>query len=400
MRFEEKPANFPASMRVKSLRSLMSLAAAALLVSNPSPAQKVEVDISACPLMFNVLKAMKDGLPRDKISGILDSVLAAVPYQIMFKHYNRSWRPNHLPKDVFKRMILSLRFEGEYSPGENERADKMLEKWREFYGNLPLFEKNLRQLEKADLMGLINDGLRYAQSWLPPDWKIPDFRVFVHPNGGSTAFSIDGTQGYDFYQLPRDASSDIDWDQLIGTISHESHHSGMKGSTSSSMTPSDSLALRFLSFFVGEGTATKFISNAPGGCVPAVPGGRFHAFKGELTVAWNNYTSEETEIFRRMIATFEKAYSGGMTAEDLDTEMRDYWFSGFLGRAYFVGAELFGAIFHAFGKTGVFAAMEDPRKIFELYNRSIEKKPELLGGCFRIPKPAVRQALAIGEIQK
>ena len=77
----------------------MSLAAAVLLVSNPSPAQKVELDISACPLMFDVLKAMKDGLPRDKISGMLDSVLAAAPYQIMFKHYNRSWRPNHLPND-------------------------------------------------------------------------------------------------------------------------------------------------------------------------------------------------------------------------------------------------------------------------------------------------------------
>jgi hypothetical protein len=87
---------------------------------------------------------------------------------------------------------------------------------------------------------------------------------------------------------------------------------------------------------------------------------------------------------------------GQMTAADLEKETGD-WFGGLVGPAYFAGAELFGAIYFAFGKQGVFAAMEDPRKIFELYDRAIVKKPRLLSGCPRIPTKTVDRALAIGR---
>ena len=89
----------------------------------PALALPVQVDVSACRGMYDVLTAMRDGAPRDTVAGMLDALLESPPYQIMFKHYNRSWRPNHLPEDVFKRMILSLQFQGEYLPGENQRAD-------------------------------------------------------------------------------------------------------------------------------------------------------------------------------------------------------------------------------------------------------------------------------------
>ena len=69
-----------------------------------------------------------------------------------------------------------------------------------------------------------------------------------------------------------------------------------------------------------------------------------------------------------------------------------------MGPAYFAGAELFGAIYFAFGKQGVFAAMEDPRKLFDLYNRAIDKEPRLLSGCPRIPTKTVERALADRQI--
>src|SRR5581483_6705367 len=201
---------------------------ALLLSALPVTAQQAQVDISACSAMYNVLKAMHDGAPRDKASRMLDQLLDTPAYQVMFRHYNRSWRPNHLPVAVFKRMILSLQYPGEYTAGENERADTMLARWKNFYPDLTPYERQLRQLQAADLTKLINDGLRYAQTWLPPGWTVPPFNLVVVPNGGSPAFSIEDSQGYDFLQLSQGKPGQIDLNWLVGTVAHESHHLGMR----------------------------------------------------------------------------------------------------------------------------------------------------------------------------
>lgn len=380
-----------------SQRNFLAVNVFILFFSNPLSAQNVKVDVSACDAMFKVLIAMRNEVSFEATSSMLDSVLNTEPYEAMFRHYNRPYRPNYLTRQVFRNMILSLAYEGEYSLGENRRADQMLPRWREFYRDLRIYERHLLQLKTADLEKLINEGVRYAQSWLPAEWVIPNFSFYVLPCGGSTAFAVAGAQGYDFFQLPRDSSGNIIGGALIATISHESHHLGIRDSLPASMTSSDSLAFSFISLFVGEGTATRFVDNAPGGCVPTVAESRRHSFNGDLGLLWKNYTSEEPDIFKRMVQSFEEIYSGRMTAEGMNTEARDYWLSGIKGRAYFLGSELFGAIYHAFGKDGSFAAMRDPRKLFSLYNQAIEKNPELLGKCYIIPEATVRRALAIGQ---
>ena len=77
--------------------------------------------------------------------------------------------------------------------------------------------------------------------------------------------------------------------------------------------------------------------------------------------------------------------------------MREYSLNGVVGRAYVLGAEMFGAIYTAFGKDGVFVAMQDPRRLFERYNAALDAEPERLKQAVRIPEKAVAQALAIGE---
>jgi hypothetical protein len=58
---------------------------------------------------------------------------------------------------------------------------------------------------------------------------------------------------------------------------------------------------------------------------------------------------------------------------------------------------MLGAIYLAFGKQGVFSVMEDPRTLFEVYNAALDKRPEALVRCPRVPGAAVRRALAIGR---
>jgi hypothetical protein len=327
---------------------------------------------------------------------MLDTLLETRPYQVMFKHYNRSWRPNHLPKPVFKRMILSLQFEEEYSHGENERADAMRARWTKYYPNLLLYETQLRQLEATDLHKSINDGVRYAQGWLPAEWKIPNFYFAVIPNAGSSAFAIDGAQGYDFFQLSQAGTGEIDLNWLVGTVSHESHHLGMRSTTPSGLSPADAMAYQVLALCVAEGMATYFISGPPPGRAPALPEARFHVFTPDLAKVWTDRVAREEEMVQRQTALLDKALAGELTQNEFDTELRDYWLNGVVGRAYVLGSEMFGAIYTAFGKEAMFSAIEDPRRLFELYDAALDAKPEALKRCVRIPDRAVKQALAIG----
>ena len=381
---------------MKPLRNPLCVFLTTAFLSATAIAQKVEVDISVCYEIADVLTAMKNGSLKEDVSAMLDSVFLTRAYKTMFKHYNRPFRPNHLPESVFKRMILNLQFPGSYTAGENQRADQMSEIWTTFYRDLDLYQRNLQQLRYLDLTVLINEGVRYAQNWLPRGWSIPDFYFLILPNGGSDAFTIDGAQGYDFFQLPRDSSGNINGAELVGTIAHESHHLGMKGSFPASMTKSDSFAYQFLTLFVAEGAATKFVDNAPGGHVPVVNGAREHEFTEPVGHLWRTYTADAAGIFDRMVTTFEKAYSGAFTNADINAEIRGYWLTGLKGRAYFVGSELLGAIYHAFGKEQLFATMKDPRQMFDLYTKAIQNKPEQLGQCIAIPDSTVQHALAIG----
>jgi hypothetical protein len=365
-------------------------------MSAPLAAQDMTVDISACRGMSNVLKAMRNGAPLERVAALLEALLETPPYKIMFKHYNRSWRPNHLPEAVFKRMILSLRFAGEYAPGENERADAMRARWTEYYPDLSPYESLLDQLESANLPKLIREGVVYAQGWLPPGWKIPDFALIIVPNGGSPAFTIENAQGYDLLQLSQGRPGILDVTWLVGTVAHESHHLGMRSGAPDSLSPAEATATRVLSLCIAEGVATEFISGPPEGRAPAVPGVPYHVFTEDLAKVWNKLVGEEEDILKHLTVLLDQATAGELTEETFNAQLRDYWLNGTLGRAYVLGADMFGAIYLAFGQPGVFTVMKDPRRLFEIYNAALEAKPEALKRCVRVPEASVKKALAIG----
>jgi hypothetical protein len=148
---------------------------------SPGFAQKVSVDISACRAMMDVVDALKGGKTKEEVSRQLDSILTTEPFVVMFRHYNRPFRPDHLPPGVFKRMILSLRYPEAYTAGEKERADQMLVYWKRFYERPEYYRKSIVQLQGTNLQQLISGGVRYAQSWLPPGMDIPSFILLHHP---------------------------------------------------------------------------------------------------------------------------------------------------------------------------------------------------------------------------
>ncbi len=276
-------------------------------VSLSAAAQNVTVDVSACEGMHDVLLAMKGGAPRAKASAMLDALMTTRPYEVMFRHYNRSWRPNHLPVDVFERMILSLQYDGVYKTGENPTADKMRTRWEGFYPNMARYEARLKQLEAADLKQLVRAGVHYAQGWLPERWAIPDFYLAVIPNGGSSAFAIQGAQGYDFLQLEESRPGRLDVDRLMGTIAHESHHLGMRFDIPEGYSQADAMAYRVVGMCLPEGAATEFISGPPPGRAPAVPDLPYHILAPEARQSWQTLVAEEEDILDRQVALLNGA---------------------------------------------------------------------------------------------
>lgn len=386
---------FPAYRSSATLPVALALAAV-LAVAPPAHAARVSVDLGACRGMYDLLVAMHGGAPRDSVKAALDKLLATPGYQVMFRHYNRSWRPHHLPPDVFERMILSVAYPSEYAIGENTRADSMLVRWRAAYADLPHYERRLRSLEAANFPALVDRGVRYAQGWLPKGWTIPDFPLIVQPQGGSPGFAIDGAQGYDFLQLPETATGDLDVEWLVGTIAHESNHLGMRGPSLPVLSASDSMALKVVNLSVAEGVANAFISGAPAGLGPAVKNVPFHVMTPALEAAWTARVAEEPQMFARMAELLDRASRGALTQDEFDADLRNYWFEGSIGRAYVFGSEVLAAIDLAYGKKGVLQAIEDPRRLFQLYNTALDKRPKELGKCVRVPAATMEQALAIG----
>jgi hypothetical protein len=184
--------------------------------------------------------------------------------------------------------------------------------------------------------------------------------------------------------------------RLIGTIAHESHHLGMHSAAPSSLSPEENVAMSVVSLAIAEGAATKFVSGAPAGCAPAIAGVPFNTLTPELTQVWNERAAEMPQLIKHQAELLDRALAGELTAEAFSNELRDYWLSGKIGRAYVIGAEMFGAIHHVFGKEKALVAMRDPRQLFALYNAALDAKPQTLARCVRVPEEMVQQALSIG----
>jgi hypothetical protein len=360
------------------------------LISFSGFPQKVSVDLSSCSAMMNIIDDLRKGQSKNEVSKHLDSILNTRPMVVMFKHYNRPYRPDHLPKDVFKRMILSLRYPEEYKLGEKERADQMLDYWKLFYERPDFYRKSVIQLQQADLEYLINKAVQYAQNWLPLTMKIPGFDFYIIPNGGSGAFAIDSSQGHDFFQLPRDSVTGlVKLNQLIANIAHESHHLGINIDYPGNLSKQDSLAFRFLSVFIAEGTATKFVDNAPGGFVPTINKKHAINFENQTYTLWKHYTVIEDSLFNELFKTFDKIYTGSFSEDSINYSIRTYWLSGAIkGPAYFVGSELYGAVYYSYGRKGLFEAMTNPAKLFQMYNYSIERTAKLKK-CIPVPEDLI-----------
>ena len=60
--------------------------------------------------------------------------------------------------------------------------------------------------------------------------------------------------------------------------------------------------------------------------------------------------------------------------------------------AYFVGSEIFGAIYFGSGKDKVFEVMKKPSSLMKAYNEAVLSNPNILGKCPLLEKDLLDQA--------
>ena len=114
-----------------------------------------------------------------------------------------------------------------------------------------------------------------------------------------------------------------------------------------------------------------------------------------ITKWWSGYTAQESDLFARFVTTFERARSGALSRDALHAETGSYWLAGYVSPVYFLGAELFGAIYHASGKDGAFEAMHDPRKLLPMYDAALRSRHDILSSCYALPDSTLRHAGAL-----
>ncbi len=329
--------------------------------------------------MISILERLRDEPADQALKSDLERVLAGASYTAMFGHYNRSWRPDHLPPPAFATMVLNAGMEDWES--DNGRVSSMLPHWRAALRSLEQLSQDVSAIERLVAEGMVGEAIAQAEEWLPEGQAISLAEVHFYLDGGSFPWAKAGRIGVDILQLPKQADGvTIDLVALQPLLAHEFHHIGISALWSEldtdSLSKEQQAALQFLMFVVSEGSAIKLVNNAPGGRAPALSQRPTPDFGEAHQADWVVYRAEEAEIFAAADRLLTGLLAGEISADEMNAEIRTYWLPGpprSLGRNYYLGAELLGAIHQVSGVESVFQLLGQPGCLIAEYNEAAER---------------------------
>jgi hypothetical protein len=129
------------------------------------------------------------------------------------------------------------------------------------------------------------------------------------------------------------------------------------------------------------------------------------AYRPSVAEWWLRYTAEEPELFRRFVATFERARSGTMSRDSLQAEIGQYWLAGYVFSRLFrrrraIRSDLSSSRWRiitgrTYGMDGAFTAMRDPRELLLMYAKAVKARPTSLQHCFVLPDSIGAHARAL-----
>jgi hypothetical protein len=356
---------------------------------------QMHFDSKNAEAMMKVILALNRHAEASAVEKLLDEALKFEAYQVSQERYTDPQRSkeDQVTLAEFRRFMLS--YSGARVDTQNNRR---LVLTKPFYAdaikNPDKFQNALQKIH-AVASSRFQDSFDLALSWLPttPNMDIHVWVLFDIGGSGAWAYRTeDGKQNIGFNILHMlDDHGEFDFELFAGTLAHEIHHLGSPLSSyfesihyeELDKTSRLKLYSDYLDTMVEEGMAIKFCNNAPGVLSPKPNPEKDFAATRLNREEWAFFQEQLADIHSRAVMDLRKILAGtDINKEDFDSDYDNYWtwkagkiegkiFT--LGRVYYYGAELLGAINAAFGKGALFECLLDLRKIPPLYNEGVRK---------------------------
>jgi len=352
------------------------------------------LDYESAEAMMKVILALNDQKETAVVERLLDESMRFKAYHVSQDRYTSPERSkeNQVTLSQFRRFMLS--FSGkEIDTQGNRRLVITKSSYQDAVKNPGKFLKAL-QVIKSIPSTRSQEAFRRALHWLPNEVSLKIHAWILFDIGGSGAWAFrteDGAKNIGFNILHMlDESGEFDQDLFLGILAHEIHHLGLPLSSYFKAIDYEHLSetsrLRwysdYMQRFVMEGMAQKFCNNAPGILSPKpYPEEVFSATQANLK-DWAYFQPQLADIHARAVLDLRQILRGEtLDREKFESDYGDYWtwaagekegreFT--LGRQYYYGSELVGAINAAFGREALFEGLTDLRRILLLYNRSVK----------------------------
>ncbi len=380
----------------------LAMAASLLLLCSCQPTadqSSYHFDATGAEATMSVIQAIHDHADRDSVERLLDEALLLEAYQVSNERYTNPRRSsdNQVTLPQYKTFMLSY-LDGAPNTQGNRRLAIQEEAYADAIqhpGKYAEAIRVVRSIPEADF----EQAFRLALHWSPEGTTLKAYIWVLFDIGGSGGWQIRARDGRDhigfnvLFLLDEDGR--LDRDLFLGTLAHELQHmtiplDGYHEAIAYSELPDTStlkLYSDFLSAMIKEGLATKFCSNAPGRFSGKVDPDRPFAAKATGVENWEYFQSELLEIHGNAVNGLRKILDGQVDdVQAFNTEYRNYWtwqageLEGkqfHMGRRYYYGAELLGAIHEALGRDAVFEVVADLRRLPARYNEALEQlRPE------------------------
>jgi len=379
-----------------------AMAAALLLLCSCQPTadeSSYHFDASGAEATMGVIQAIHDHADRDSVERLLDEALLLEAYQVSNKRYTNPRRSldNQVTLPEYRTFMLSY-LDGAPNTQGNRRLALQEDAYADAIqdpGKYTEAIRVVRSIPESDY----EQAFRLALRWSPEGSTLKAYIWVLFDIGGSGGWQFRTSDGRDHigFSVPFLLNEDgrLDRDLFLGTLAHELQHmsiplEGYSEAIAYSELPDTStlkLYSDFLSPMIKEGLATKFCSNAPGRFSGKVDPDRPFAAKATGVENWEYFQSELLEIHSNAVNSLRMILDGQVEdVQAFNTEYRNYWtwqageIEGkrfHMGRRYYYGAELLGAIHEAFGRDAVFEAVTDLRRLPARYNEALEQlQPE------------------------
>jgi hypothetical protein len=233
--------------------------------------------------------------------------------------------------------------------------------WTKALKNTEGMKKHLKLLKDKNLK---REAIDFALKNLPPGTTLKaDFHFVLF--GYSTAFSIGNENGYDFLQLSLNEKGNPDVEELVTTMAHELHHTGVSSLTNLYMKDiKNKHRIILVGVMTAEGMATYLIDR-PFEKLEAYKKSRSNVYR-QVAKDWEKHSARIDELYKEA----ERDIRLCIEEKADKNKLFNHWLGGVKGAAYILGSHLLSVIDKHLGRDAVLELAKDYRYLLQVYNKA------------------------------